>query len=217
MKGILGKKVGMTHLFSEDGRVVPVTVIEAGPCKVVQLKRVESDGYSAVQIGFDEIKKEKNIPKGRLGHFKKISLPPYRFLREIKMEGLKVGDDIAVDIFDKGEKVLVTGVSKGKGFQGVMKRHNYKGGPGSHGSMFNRAPGSIGQSSSPSRVWKNKGMPGHMGDEKVTTKNIEVVDIRGEQNLLIVKGSVPGANGGYLIIRSVGAILRSKRLNSDSL
>lgn len=217
MKGILGKKVGMTHLFSEDGRVVPVTVIEAGPCKVVQLKRVESDGYSAVQIGFDEIKKEKNIPKGRLGHFKKISLPPYRFLREIKMEGLKVGDDIAVDIFDKGEKVLVTGVSKGKGFQGVMKRHNYKGGPGSHGSMFNRAPGSIGQSSSPSRVWKNKGMPGHMGDEKVTTKNIEVVDIREEQNLLIVKGSVPGANGGYLIIRSVGAILRSKRLNSDSL
>ncbi|MEE8328661.1 MAG: 50S ribosomal protein L3 [Thermodesulfovibrionia bacterium] len=217
MKGILGKKVGMTHLFSEDGRVVPVTVIEAGPCKVVQLKRVESDGYSAVQIGFDEIKKEKNIPKGRLGHFKKISLPPYRFLREIKMEGLKVGDDIAVDIFDKGEKVLVTGVSKGKGFQGVMKRHNYKGGPGSHGSMFNRAPGSIGQSSFPSRVWKNKGMPGHMGDEKVTTKNIEVVDIREEQNLLIVKGSVPGANGGYLIIRSVGAILRSKRLNSDSL
>ncbi|MEF9425779.1 MAG: 50S ribosomal protein L3 [Candidatus Mariimomonas ferrooxydans] len=214
MKGILGKKVGMTHLFSEDGRVVPVTVIEAGPCKVVQLKRVESDGYSAVQIGFDEIKKEKNIPKGRLGHFKKTSLPPYRFLREIKMEGLKVGDDVAVDIFNKGEKVLVTGVSKGKGFQGVMKRHNYKGGPGSHGSMFNRAPGSIGQSSFPSRVWKNKGMPGHMGDEKVTTKNIEVVDIREEQNLLIVRGSVPGANGGYLIIRSVGATLASD--SSDS-
>lgn len=205
MKGILGKKIGMTHVFAQDGRVVPVTVIEAGPCKVVQLKRVDSDGYSAVQIAFDEIKKGKNVPKGRLGHFKKRSLAPYRFLREIKMEGLKVGDDVAVDIFNKGERVSVTGVSKGKGFQGVMKRHNYKGGPGSHGSMFNRAPGSIGQSSFPSRVWKNKGMPGHMGDEKVTTKNIEVVDIRGEQNLLIVKGSVPGANGGYLIIRSDGA------------
>ncbi len=201
MKGILGKKIGMTQVFSEDGRVIPVTVIETGPCKVVQSKVTTSDGYVAVQIGFDEIKKEKNVPKGRLGHFKKVSLPPYRFLREIKMEGLKVGDDVAVDIFNKGDMISVTGISKGKGFQGVMKRHNYKGGPGSHGSMFNRAPGSIGQSSFPSRVWKNKGMPGHMGDERVTTKNIEVIDVRKEQNLLVVKGSVPGANGGYLIIR----------------
>ncbi len=201
MKGILGKKIGMTHVFSEDGSVIPVTVIETGPCKAVQSKVTGSDGYAAVQIGFDEIKKEKNVPKGRLGHFKKVSLPPYRFLREIKMEGLKVGDDVTVDIFNKGDMLSVTGISKGKGFQGVMKRHNYKGGPGSHGSMFNRAPGSIGQSSFPSRVWKNKGMPGHMGDERVTTKNIEVIDVRKEQNLLVVKGSVPGANGGYLIIR----------------
>jgi large subunit ribosomal protein L3 len=204
MKGILGKKIGTTQVFTEDGRLVPVTVIEAGPCKVVQLKTKEKDGYDALQMGFDEVKKEKNIPKGRLGHFKKVSLPPYRFLREVELKGIevKVGDDIAVDIFNKGERVSVLGISKGKGFQGVMKRHNYRGGPGSHGSMFNRAPGSIGQSSYPSRVWKNKGMPGHMGDEKVTLKNLEVIDVKKDQNLLLVKGSVPGAKGGYVIIKS---------------
>ena len=203
MKGIFGKKIGMTQVFLQNGYLVPVTVIEVGPCKVVQLKTAEKDGYTAVQIGFDEIKKEKNVPKGRLGHFKKVSLPPYRFLREVKLDGLDVavGNDVTVDIFNKGDKVSVTGISKGKGFQGVMKRHNYSGGPGSHGSMFNRAPGSIGSSSYPSRVWKNKGLPGHMGSEKTTTKNIEVVDIKKEQNLLLVKGAVPGANGGYLIIR----------------
>ncbi|MEK7271861.1 MAG: 50S ribosomal protein L3 [Nitrospirota bacterium] len=203
MKGISGKKIGMTQVFLQNGYLIPVTVIEVGPCKVVQLKTAEKDGYTAVQIGFDEIKKEKNVPKGRLGHFKKVSLPPYRFLREVKLDGLDVavGNDVTVDIFNKGDKVSVTGISKGKGFQGVMKRHNYSGGPGSHGSMFNRAPGSIGSSSYPSRVWKNKGLPGHMGSEKTTTKNIEVVDVKKEQNLLIVKGAVPGANGGYLIIR----------------
>ncbi len=201
MKGILGKKLGMTQVFSGEGYLIPVTVIEAGPCRVIQPKTKEKDGYKAVQMGFDEIKKEKNVPKGRLGHFKKVSLPPYRFLREIKMEGQKIRDYITVDIFNKGEKVSIAGISKGKGFQGVMKRHNYSGGPGSHGSMFNRAPGSIGQSSYPSRVWKNKGLPGHMGSEKVTKKNIEVIDVKKEQNLLIVKGSVPGSNGGYLIIR----------------
>jgi len=203
MKGISGKKIGMTQVFLQNGYLVPVTVIEVGPCKVVQLKTAEKDGYTAVQIGFDEIKKEKNVPKGRLGHFKKVSLPPYRFLKEVKLDGLDVavGNDVTVDIFNKGDKVSVTGISKGKGFQGVMKRHNYSGGPGSHGSMFNRAPGSIGSSSYPSRVWKNKGLPGHMGSEKTTTKNIEVVDVKKEQNLLIVKGAVPGANGGYLIIR----------------
>lgn len=203
MKGIFGKKIGMTQVFLQNGYLIPVTVIEVGPCKVVQLKTAEKDGYTAVQIGFDEIKKEKNVPKGRLGHFKKVSLPPYRFLREVKLDGIDVavGNDVTVDIFNKGDKVSVTGISKGKGFQGVMKRHNYSGGPGSHGSMFNRAPGSIGSSSYPSRVWKNKGLPGHMGSEKTTTKNIEVVDVKKEQNLLIVKGAVPGANGGYLIIR----------------
>lgn len=203
MKGIFGKKIGMTQVFLQNGYLIPVTVIKVGPCKVVQLKTAEKDGYTAVQIGFDEMKKEKNVPKGRLGHFKKVSLPPYRFLREVKLDGLDVavGNDVTVDIFNKGDKVSVTGISKGKGFQGVMKRHNYSGGPGSHGSMFNRAPGSIGSSSYPSRVWKNKGLPGHMGSEKTTTKNIEVVDVKKEQNLLIVKGAVPGANGGYLIIR----------------
>ncbi len=203
MKGIFGKKIGMTQIFLQNGYLIPVTVIEVGPCKVVQLKTAAKDGYTAVQIGFDEIKKEKNVPKGRLGHFKKVSLPPYRFLREVKLDGIDVavGNDVTVDIFNKGDKVSVTGISKGKGFQGVMKRHNYSGGPGSHGSMFNRAPGSIGSSSYPSRVWKNKGLPGHMGSEKTTTKNIEVVDVKKEQNLLIVKGAVPGANGGYLIIR----------------
>lgn len=203
MKGISGKKIGMTQVFLQNGYLIPVTVIEVGPCKVVQLKTAEKDGYTAVQIGFDEMKKEKNVPKGRLGHFKKVSLPPYRFLREVKLDGLDVavGNDVTVDIFNKGDKVSVTGISKGKGFQGVMKRHNYSGGPGSHGSMFNRAPGSIGSSSYPSRVWKNKGLPGHMGSEKTTTKNIEVVDVKKEQNLLILKGAVPGANGGYLIIR----------------
>ncbi len=193
----------MTQVFSQEGYLIPVTVIEAGPCKVVQLKTAEKDGYASVQVGFDEIRKEKNIPKGRLGHFKKLSLSPYRFLGEVKLDGIdvSVGNDVTIDIFNKGDKVSVTGVSKGKGFQGVMKRHNYSGGPGSHGSMFNRAPGSIGSSSYPSRVWKNKGLPGHMGSERTTTRNIEVIDVKKEQNLLIVKGSVPGANGGYLIIR----------------
>jgi large subunit ribosomal protein L3 len=201
MKSIFGKKIGMTQIFSGEGQVIPVTVIEAGPCKVVQAKTKEKDGYEAFQMGFDEIKKEKNVTKGRLGHFKKASLPPYRLLKEVKMEGLKVGDNITVEIFNKGDKISISGISKGKGFQGVMKRHNYKGGPGSHGSMFNRAPGSIGQSSFPSRVWKNKGLPGHMGSEKVTIKNIVIIEIKKEQNLLLIKGSVPGANGGYLMIR----------------
>jgi len=212
MKGILGRKIGTTQVFSKDGNIIPVTVIEAGPCKVIQLRTKEKDGYEALQIGFDEVKKVKNVPKGRLGHFKKASLPPYRFLREIRLEGLTVGvgDEIAVDIFSKGETVSVSGISKGKGFQGVMKRHNYKGGPGSHGSMFNRAPGSIGSSSYPSRVWKNKGLPGHMGSEKVTTKNLEVVDVKKEQNLLLVKGAVPGAKGGYVIINSETAPARKE-------
>ena len=199
---LLGKKLGMTQIFEEDGRVVIVTVIEAGPVKVVQKKGKEKDGYEALQIGFDVIRKEKNVTKPMMGHFKKTSVPPFRFLQEINMEGFNEGDEVAVDIFSKGDKISVTGTSKGKGFQGVMKRHNYKGGPGSHGSMFNRAPGSMGQSSYPSRVFKNKALPGHMGDERVTVKNIEVVDIRKEQNLMLVKGAVPGANGGYLIIKS---------------
>jgi len=201
LKGILGRKIGMTHVFAEDGRALPVTVIEAGPCRVTQVKDPEKDGYTAIQLGFDEIKKEKNISKPMAGHFKKANTPPYRLLSEIKMEGFKEGDTIKVDIFNKGDRVSIIGVSKGKGFQGVMKRFHYHGGPASHGSMFHRAPGSIGSSSFPSRVWKGKGLPGHMGNERVTTRNIEVIDVRKEQNLLVVKGAVPGANGSYLIIR----------------
>ncbi|MEW6410405.1 MAG: 50S ribosomal protein L3 [Nitrospirota bacterium] len=203
-KGILGKKIGMTQIFTKDGKVIPVTVVEAGPCRVVQIKTIEHDGYEAVQLGFDEVRKEKNIIKPLLGHFKKAGTPPFRYLREFRgMTGLKINDNVAVDIFRKGDIVDVTGTSKGKGFAGVMKRYGYHGGPGSHGSMFNRAPGSIGSSSFPSRVWKNKGLPGHMGCERVTVKNIEVVDVKKEQNLLLLKGAIPGANGGLLIIKGV--------------
>ncbi|MEN8263865.1 MAG: 50S ribosomal protein L3 [Nitrospirota bacterium] len=206
MKAILGKKLGMTQIFEEDGRVIIVTVIEAGPAKVVQKKGKEKDGYEALQVGFDLIRKEKNVTRPMMGHFRKASVSPYRFLREVEMEGFNEGDDVTVDIFSKGEKVVIIGTSKGKGFQGVMKRHNYGGGPGSHGSMFNRAPGSIGQGSWPSRVWKNTGLPGHMGDARVTVKNLEIIDIKSEQNLMLVKGAVPGANGGYLVIKSEARI-----------
>lgn len=201
IKGILGKKLGMTQIYGDDGKVIPVTVIKAGPCKVVQVKREEKDGYEAVQLGFEEIK-EKKVTKPLLGHFKKANVSPYRYLREIRMplQGLTVGQDIYVDIFEKGERVDVTGISKGKGFAGVMKKHGYHGGPGSHGSMFNRAPGSIGSSSFPSRVWKGKGLPGHLGSERVTVKGLEVVDVKKELNVILVKGAVPGANEGFLII-----------------
>ncbi len=202
MKGILGKKVGMTQVFTEDGRLVPVTVIEAGPATVVQKKEKEKDGYDSLQLGFDVIRKEKNITRPLKGHFKKADTSPFRVLKELPMEGFNAGDNITVDIFAKGEKVSVTGTSKGKGFQGVMKRHNYRGGPGSHGSMFNRAPGSIGMSATPSRVWKNTSLPGQMGDERVTVKNIEIFEVKKDQNLMLVIGAVPGSNGGYLIIKS---------------
>lgn len=203
MKGILGKKIGMTQIFAENGGIIPVTVIEAGPCKVVQVKESgKEDGYTALQLGFEEIKKGKDVPKAKAGHFKKASLSPCRILKEIReMKEHQAGDTVTVEIFSKGDSISITGRSKGKGFQGVMKRHHYHGGPGSHGSMFNRAPGSIGSSAYPSRVWKNKGLPGHMGDRRVTTRNMEVVDVKIEQNLLLVKGAVPGSNGGYLIIR----------------
>jgi large subunit ribosomal protein L3 len=202
MKGILGKKIGMTQIFREDGTMVPVTVIQAGPVRVIQKRDPEKDGYEAIQVGFEEIRKEKKVTKPMMGHFKKNSLPPYRVLREIKMEGFEVGDEVRVDIFARGERVSVSGTSKGKGFQGVMKRHNFRGGPASHGSMFNRAPGSIGQSAFPSRVFKNKKLPGQMGNVRITTKNLEIVDVRADQNLMLIKGSVPGANGSYVLIES---------------
>lgn len=200
MVGILGKKVGMTQIFTEDGKACPVTVIEAGPCCVVQVKTIKKDGYEAVKIGFIEIN-EKKLNKPALGIFKKAGVKPYRILREFPLSGLKVGDIITVEQFSKGEKVSISGVSKGKGFQGVMKRHHFSGGPGSHGSMFNRAPGSIGASSFPSRVWKNQKLPGHMGSENVTVKNLEIIDVRPDQNLLLIKGAVPGARGLFVEIR----------------
>jgi large subunit ribosomal protein L3 len=200
MTGILGKKLGMTQIFGEDGKATPVTVIEAGPCCVVQVKTLKNDGYEAVKVGFSEVRKAKKVNKPMSGVFKKAGVKPYKMLKEYAMENLKVGDLVTAAAFHKGDKVKVSAVSKGKGFQGVMKRLNYAGGPGSHGSMFNRAPGSIGASSFPSRVWKNKGLPGHMGSTRITVSNLVVMDVKEEQNLLLVKGAVPGANGTYLEI-----------------
>jgi large subunit ribosomal protein L3 len=200
MVGILGKKLGMTQVFAEDGRAYPVTVIEAGPCCVVQVKNNNKDGYEAIKVGFLEAK-EKKVTKPMAGVFKKAGVKAYKIMKEYPIGGLKVGEFLTVEQFAKGDKVSVSGVSKGKGFQGVMKRHNFSGGPGSHGSMFNRAPGSIGASSYPSRVWKNQGMPGHMGAERVTVKNLEIVDVKASQNLLLIKGAVPGANGAIIEIK----------------
>ncbi len=201
MIGILGRKLGMTQIFDESGRMFPVTVVEAGPCCVVQVKTREKDGYEAVKIGFSEIKKAKKVNKPLGGVFKKVGLNPYKMLKEFPMGDVKVGEFVTVEKFKKGDIISVSGVTKGKGFQGVVKRHHYAGGPASHGSMFYRAPGSIGASSFPSRVWKNKGLPGHMGSERVTVKNLKVVDIRSEQNLLLILGAVPGSKGTYLEIR----------------
>ncbi len=201
MTGILGRKLGMTQVFDESGRMFPVTVVEAGPCCVVQIKTKEQDGYEAVKVGFGEMKKEKNVSNAMKGIFRKVGVGLYRLLKEFPMSDLKVGEMITVERFQKGDVISVSGISKGKGFQGVMKRHNYKGGPASHGSMFYRAPGSIGASSFPSRVWKNKGLPGHMGSEVVTVKNLKIVDVKTDQNLLLILGAVPGSKGTFLEIR----------------
>jgi large subunit ribosomal protein L3 len=198
--GILGKKLGMTQVFAEDGKACPVTVVEAGPCCVIHVKTLNNDGYEAVKIGFLEVK-EKKLKRPQAGVFKKAGLKPYKILKEFPISGLKVGEFVTVEKFVKGDKVSVAGISKGKGFQGVMKRHHFSGGPGSHGSTFNRAPGSIGASSFPSRVWKNQGMPGHMGSERITVKNLEIVDVKADQNLLLIRGAVPGANGTFLEIK----------------
>lgn len=201
MTGIVGRKLGMTQIFSGDGRIIPVTVIEARPGCVVQVKTRERDGYESAKVGFFEDEKEKHYTKPVLGVFKKAGVKPHRLLREFPMGGLSVGEEVSVERFAKGDKVSVRGFSKGKGFQGVMKRHHFKGGPGSHGSMFNRAPGSIGASSYPSRVWKGQKMAGHMGAENVTVKNLEVVEVRAEQNLILVRGPVPGARNSAVEIR----------------
>jgi large subunit ribosomal protein L3 len=198
---ILGRKLGMTQVWSEDDKLLPVTVIEAGPCVVTQVKTVKRDGYRAVQIGFGEAKK---VNKPMQGHFDKARVEAKKYLAEIRLgegDNFKVGEKITVDTLAEVKTVHVTGTSKGKGFAGVMKRHNFKGGPGGHGSHFHRAPGSVGQCATPSRVFKGLKLPGHMGSETVTVKNLEVVKIDSEQNLLIVKGAVPGGKGALLTIR----------------
>ncbi|WP_069650741.1 50S ribosomal protein L3 [Caloranaerobacter ferrireducens] len=203
MKAILGRKIGMTQVFTEDGLVIPVTVIEAGPVKVVQKKTVEKDGYNAIQVGFSDIK-EKKVNKPLKGHFDKAGVEYKRYLREFRVENAdeyEVGQEIKADVFSAGDKVDVTGISKGKGFQGVIKRHNQSRGPESHGSKYHRAVGSLGASSFPSRVFKTKKLPGHMGHERVTVQNLEVVKVDAEKNLILIKGAVPGPKGGLLTIK----------------
>ncbi|MGQ0666500.1 MAG: 50S ribosomal protein L3 [Nitrospiraceae bacterium] len=198
--GLLGKKLGMTQIFDES-RLTPVTVIEAGPCRVVTVKTKARDGYEAVQLSFGEVK-ERKLSKAELGHLKKSQAPASRVLREFKKDGeVAEGQSVTVGMFKKGDWVDVIGISKGKGFQGVVKRHHYAGGPESHGSMFHRAPGSIGASSFPSRVWKGKTLPGHMGAERVTTQRLKVIESRPDERLLFVRGAVPGAANGIVVVR----------------
>jgi large subunit ribosomal protein L3 len=206
MKGILGKKVGMTQVFSEDGEVVPVTVIKAGPCFVAQIKTLERDGYTAVQLGFEETK-PKHLTQPQIQHLQKSNLPALRHLREIRIAAddlaqLEEGQQVTVDVFEAGEYVDVTGTSKGKGFAGVVKRHGFRGGPKTHGqSDRHRTPGSIGACTTPGRVFKGKRMPGRMGGERVTVQGLEVVLVDPERNLLALRGSVPGAKSGLLMIQ----------------
>jgi large subunit ribosomal protein L3 len=203
IKGILGKKVGMTQIFGEDGERIPVTVLEAGPCTVQQVKTSEKDGYDAVQLGFSDAR-EKTAKKPQREYLKKNKLTPKRFVKEIRCDqqpDVKVGDEITTGIFQQGDHLDIAGVSKGKGFQGGVKRHGWAGGRASHGSMFHRAPGSMGASSYPSRVHKGHSLPGHMGHENVTVQNVEVVEVDAESNTLVVRGAVPGPNGSYLVIR----------------
>ncbi len=203
--GILGRKIGMTQLFRPDGQVVPVTLLKAGPCMVVQRKTPTSDGYDAVQLGLVEFVKPARINKPKTGHLKKAGVEGARFLREFHLrpgdDDLKPGDKVLIDQFKPQQKVDVIGVSKGRGFAGVVKRHHFRGGEGSHGSMFHRAPGSIGASSFPSRVLPGMRMGGHMGSAQTTVRNLEIVEVDTEDNVLMVKGAVPGPNGGYVVVR----------------
>ncbi len=203
--GILGKKIGMTQVFRADGQVVPVTLVKAGPCVVVQRKTPTTDGYDAVQLGLVEFAKAKNITKPETGHQKKAGVDGVKFLKELRLEpgngDLKQGDRVLVDEFKPQDVVDVIGVSKGRGFAGVVKRHHFRGGGAAHGSMFHRAPGSIGASSFPSRVLPGTRMGGHMGTNRVTVRNLEVVDVDPEGSVLMVKGAIPGPNGGYVVVR----------------
>lgn len=203
LKGLIGKKVGMTQIFDAAGVAVPVTLIEAGPCYVTQVRTQDSDGYSSVQLGFQEAK-PKRLSGGQLGHLKRNNLPPLRFLREFRAKNpeLNEGDPVKADVFAVGDIVDVTGTSKGKGFQGAVKRYHFKGGPKTHGqSDRQRAPGSHGSGTTPGRVYKGARGPGHMGDDRVTTHNLRVVLVDAERNLLGIRGAVPGAKGGVLLIK----------------
>jgi large subunit ribosomal protein L3 len=202
-KGLIGKKIGMTQIFDESGAAIPVTLIEAGPCFVTQVRTAEKEGYTAVQLGFDEIK-PKRLTGGELGHLKKNNLPPMRFLREFrsKIIELKEGDVVKVDVFVVGDKVDVVGTSKGRGFQGGVKRYHFRGGPKTHGqSDRHRAPGSRGSGTTPGRVYKGSRGPGHMGDDRVTSSNLKIAIIDVERNLLGVRGAVPGSRGGLVLIK----------------
>ena len=203
LKGLIGKKIGMTQIFDDDGAAVPITLIEAGPCYVTQVRTVENDGYSAVQLGFAETK-PKRLTGGQLGHLKRNDMPPLRFLREFRAKNPDVseGDQVSVDVFEVGEYVDIVGTSKGKGFAGVVKRYGFSGGPKTHGqSDRQRAPGSIGATSGTARVFPGKRMPGHMGNRRVTAPNLKVVLVDTERNLIGVRGSVPGSKGGLLVIK----------------
>jgi len=202
-KGLIGRKVGMTQIFDEDGDAYPVTVIEAGPCYVTQVKTEETDGYGAVQLGFDEVK-PKRLTGGQLGHLKRNNLPPLKVIREFKTTTPDVseGDTIKADVFEKDERVDVVGTSKGRGFAGVVKRYHFAGGPKTHGQSDRwRAPGSLGSGTTPGRVWKGKRSPGRMGNERVTSSNVRVVLVDPERNLIAVDGSVPGPKGGMVVIK----------------
>ena len=203
MKAIIGKKVGMTQIFDENGFVIPVTVIEAGPCTVAQVKSVDADGYNAVQLGFGDIK-DKHINKPEKGHFAKSKLAAKKHLREFRIDSadVKVGDEVKADVFIAGDKIDVQGTTKGKGFQGVIKRHGQHRGPMGHGSMYHRRPGSMGSTSTPGRVFKGKKLPGHMGVQTVTIQNLDVVRVDMDKNVLLVKGSVPGPKGAILKIKA---------------
>ena len=203
-KGLIGKKVGMTQIFDEKGMIIPVTVIEAGPCVVSQVKTVETDGYNAIQLGFGEVKSSK-VNKPKAGHFAKANVEAKKHLREFRCEEpaeVKVGDEVKADVFAQGEKVDIQGISKGKGFQGVIKRHGQHRGPMGHGSMYHRRPGSMGSTSTPGRVFKGKKLPGHMGRVTVTIQNLDVVRVDMDKNVILVKGSVPGAKGAILKVKS---------------
>jgi large subunit ribosomal protein L3 len=209
VNGILGIKLGMTQVYTDDGAAIPCTVMQAGPCVVVARRTAERDGYDAVQLGLVEFVKPQRVSKPMIGHFKKADVAPMRFLREVRLDAgekeTKVGDRVLVESFAVGESVDVIGVSKGKGFQGGVKRWHYRGGDNTHGSMFHRAPGGIGASSFPSRVWPGQHFPGHMGNQRTTARNLEVVKVDADDNLLLVRGAVPGPAGGYVMIRRAKA------------